>query len=65
MSDTAGAAGTANMHDNGDERYVKPSVNAPVVITSYRALLACNGSSLSLIHSPAPSGVIAEKFRQL
>jgi len=40
MSDNAGTDGASYMRDS---RYVKPSTTTPVVITSYRALIACNG----------------------
>lgn len=64
MSDKAGAGGAAYMHNNKDERYVKPCIPTAVVITSYRDLLACNGTSSSHTHYPSSSSIMAEKFRQ-
>jgi hypothetical protein len=50
MSDKAGESDASYMRDTKDERYVKSSITSPVVITSYRALLACNGTSVPKSH---------------
>lgn len=63
MSDKAGTGGASYMRGTKDERYVKPSITTPVVITSYRALIACNGTCSCLIHSPLSSRIIADKSR--
>lgn len=63
MSDKAGTGGASYMRDTKDERYVKPSITTPVVITSYRALIACNGMCSCLINNLQSSHIIADKSR--
>jgi hypothetical protein len=63
MSDKAGTGGASYMRDTKDERYVKPAITTPVVITSYLALIACNGTCSRLIYSPRSSCIIADNSR--
>jgi hypothetical protein len=58
MSDTAGTSDSSYMRDTKNERNVKSSITTPVVITSYRALIACNGTSLSLDHNQLSSRIM-------